>query len=225
MKMKGWIKIHRQVSNWGWFRDPNVFCLWIHLLLLANWKDKPWRGIIIKRGSLVTSINSLSQETGLTPRQIRTAVDKLLITEEIDRQTTNKYTIITVNNYNKYQVLDKQMTNKRQTNDKQMTTTKEYKNIRTKELNNKIESVYTPPNLNENDFKDISIKYNVPIDFVRLQYDKVVTWAESKPNNPKLRGRNWKMTLMTFVREASLKIKQDYVKQNRYRGIDASNVK
>ena len=200
------------MTNWGWYRDPNVLSVFIHILLLANWEDKTWQGKTIKKGSFITSIEHLALDCGLTVRQIRTVLDKLLFTQEIDKQTTNKYTLITVIKYNEYQGGDKQMTNKRQTNDKQMTTTKEDKNI-----NNDKKRVNTHPNIEDitdKDIQEIAEKYKTTIDFVRFQYDKLVTWAESKPDNPKLKGRNWRMTLMTFVRDDKLKITQDYAKQN-----------
>jgi len=210
---EGFIKLYRKLADWGWYRDPNVLSVFIHILLLANWEDREWQGKIIKRGSFITSIEHLSAECGLSVRQMRTVLDKLLYTQEIDKQTTNRYTLITVIKYNDYQEIDKQMTNKRQTDDKQTTTTKEYKNIRSKEVKNKelvIKKIYIPPNLNDDDFIEIANKYKTTLDFVKFQYDKMVTWAESKPDNPRLRGRNWKSTLMTFVRDDALKIKQDY---------------
>lgn len=217
---EGFIKLHRKLIDWGWYKDPNVLSVFIHILLLANWEDKEWQGQIIKRGSFITSVEHLSSECGLTVRQIRTVLDKLLYTQEIDKRTTNKYTLITVNKYDEYQSVDKQMTNERQTNDKQMTTTKNIKKERNKEVKRVIEKVYTPPNLTDKDFIEIAEKYRTTLDFVKFQYDKMVTWAESNPTNPRLKGRNWRMTLMTFVRDDALKIKQNYAKDNSDLALD-----
>ena len=63
----------------------------------------------------MTSINKLSEETGLTVRQIRTALEHLISTGELTSKSYNKNRIITVVNYEKYQDTDKQ-------NDKQMTS-------------------------------------------------------------------------------------------------------
>lgn len=132
---KGWIKMHRQILNWEWYHDINVRILFFHLLLRVNRENKKWCGRTIKAGELVTSIEHLSAETGLTQRQTRTALEKLKKTQEIDKQTTSRNTIITIKNWNVYQENDKQMTNKCQTDDKQMTTTKEIKKERNKENN------------------------------------------------------------------------------------------
>ena len=144
----GWIKIFPyRLLEWEWYDDLYMFRLFMHLLLKANYRDKEWHGIIIKRGQLVTSLVNLSDETGLTCQQVRTCLDKLIKTGEINKQTTNKFTTITVCKYGKYQqspideqqTNNKQSTNEQQTNNKQSTTTIEYKNKRNidiKEKNN-----------------------------------------------------------------------------------------
>ena len=130
--MAGFIKIHRQITDWEWYTNIPVKTLFFHCLLKANHKDNNWQGITIKRGSFITSYENLAFETGLTVRQVRTALDKLKMTGELTHKGQTKYSIITINNWDEYQEndkqLDKQTTNKRQTNDKQMTTNKNDKN-------------------------------------------------------------------------------------------------
>lgn len=126
---EGFVKLHRKLSEWEWYRDTNVLCLFIHILLLANWEDKQWQGKTIKRGSFITSIEHLSLESGLTIQETRTVIDKLVGTGEINKQTTNKYTLIIVNNYNEYQ-------DNQQTINKPLTTTKEYKEVKNREIIN-----------------------------------------------------------------------------------------
>ena len=140
--MDGWIKLFRQFIKWEWYKDTNVKSLFIHLLLSANHKDKNWQGIIIKKGQLITSINSLSEETGLSVQNIRTALNKLKSTSEITIKTTNKYTLITIEKYTFYQCIgndnniednkefNKQLTNEQQTTNKQLTTNNNEKNIK-----------------------------------------------------------------------------------------------
>jgi hypothetical protein len=74
---KGWIKIHRQILEWEWYQNLNVRVLFFHLLIRANHEEKRWCGKSIKAGQLITSIEHLSAETGLTQRQVRTAIEKL----------------------------------------------------------------------------------------------------------------------------------------------------
>lgn len=101
--MEGWICLYRQFLNWQWYTDINVKILFIHLLLKANYEDKVWKNIVIKRGQLVTSVSKLSEETKLTVRQTRIALDKLKMTNDIAIKTTNKYTLITIEKYTVFQ--------------------------------------------------------------------------------------------------------------------------
>lgn len=125
--MSGFITLHRKLLDWEWYNDINTKTLFIHCLLKANWEDKNWRGLNIKRGSFVTSYDGLSKETNLTIQQIRTAIFKLSKTQEINIQTTNKYTLLSVVKYEDYQSLEIKSTHKQQTNNtqnnKQITTT------------------------------------------------------------------------------------------------------
>jgi len=103
MKTNQYIKIDTGIRNWGWWSDPNVCALWLHLLILANYADGESNGVAVPRGSLITSIRNLSKETGLTVQQTRTALRKLLSTREITQLTTQAYTLITICKYDSYQ--------------------------------------------------------------------------------------------------------------------------
>ena len=130
--MQGYIKLHRQILEWEWYKNIPVRVLFEHCLLRANHKDKKWQGHLIKKGSFITSYENLSIETGLTVRKVRTALDKLKMTGEVTHQTTSQYSIISINNWDEFQLddkpNDKQMTNERQTNDKRVTTNNNDKN-------------------------------------------------------------------------------------------------
>lgn len=103
MTNNGWVVLYRKFLEWEWYDDTNTKILFLHILLKANWKDKRWRGIDIKRGSFITSRSKLSKETGLSEQQVRTSIDRLKSTSEITYQPTNQYTLIILNNYDKYQ--------------------------------------------------------------------------------------------------------------------------
>jgi len=98
-----WLKIYRKFLKWEWYDDINVKVLFIHCLLKANYIDKKWHGIEIKRGTFITTIRGLAKETGLTPMQVRTALTKLKTTHEITQSSNANYTVISINNYNTYQ--------------------------------------------------------------------------------------------------------------------------
>ena len=126
----GWIKIHRKLLKWEWFDEPNTFRLFIYLLLKANHKPKSYRGITIETGQLMTGLNVLSKETGLSVRSIRTCLKRLKSTNEVTIKTSTQGTIIQVVKYNDYQIATNKKTNERQTNDKRTTTNKNDNNIK-----------------------------------------------------------------------------------------------
>ena len=129
--MCGFIQLHRKLKEWEWYTDIPCKTLFIHCLLSANFKEKKWRGIDVKKGSFISSIQHLSDESGLSVQEVRTALKKLESTGEISKESTNKNTIITVCKYDDYQQYDKEQqqtnnkrtTNNQQTINKQSTTT------------------------------------------------------------------------------------------------------
>lgn len=73
-------------------------------------------------------------------------------------------------------------------------------------INNKdyMESI-TPEVISE-----IANKYLVPESFVKSKLEDIELWEGEKPG--RMKGRNWKLTLMNWVKRDSLKIKQEYAK-------------
>lgn len=150
----GWIKLHRKILDWEWFTSPSTLQLFIYLLLRANKEDKKWRGILIKRGQLVTSVATISEETKLSTQQVRTSLNRLKSTNEITSKTTNRFTLVTVCKYESYQLYEEteqqakqqalQQTNNKQITNKQQQL-KNNKNIR----NNKKESILTNVRIDE----------------------------------------------------------------------------
>ena len=94
------------------------------------------KGIVIARGSFVTSLESLSKETGISIQSIRTALVTLKSTHTLTIKSTTKFSVITILNYNQYQGLTNKLTNKQQTTNKQLTTNNNvlrmYKNVKEK---------------------------------------------------------------------------------------------
>ena len=157
----GFIKLQRKILDWEWYNDISTKTLFIHLLLKCNFKDKKWRGNNIKKGQILTGRKILSDETGLSEQQIKTALKKLKSTNEITIKATNRFSIITLVNYSLYQdkktdnnQLDnqpeeQQATNKQPTSNQQATTTKNEKNEKNENKKNKLTIQ------NEKDFNDL----------------------------------------------------------------------
>jgi len=76
--------------------------------------------------------------------------------------------------------------------------------------------------LTGNDFREIAEKYDVPISFVKSKYEDMYLWEGEKAGRGK--GRNWRLTLMNWVKRDALKVRQDFSNANNKRSIDASNL-
>lgn len=98
-----YIKISRRILDWEWWMDMNTTRVFIYMIIRANWKEGKFKGIDIPRGSFAASIASISDGTGLTNDEVRTAIKHLLKSGNITKQSTNKYTVFSVVGYDSYQ--------------------------------------------------------------------------------------------------------------------------
>lgn len=148
--LNGFIKLHRKLVAWGWYKDDAVKSVFIHLLLTASFRDTPWRDITLKKGQLVTSYQGLADDIGHSVQEVRTAIKKLKSTGEITTEATSKYTIVTVVNWEDYQLFENistseatssatsSATNNQQTTNKQPTNNQQHrKNIKNIKNNKK----------------------------------------------------------------------------------------
>lgn len=121
MLENGFIVLHRKIVNWEWYKDPATRIVFEHLILTANYEEKCFKGEAIHRGQRVASYGTLAKETGLSVRNVRTAIRHLISTNEVTSKATNKYSVFTIVNYDMYQdkrqTTDKQVTSNRQTTD------------------------------------------------------------------------------------------------------------
>lgn len=118
MLENGFVKLHRSILKWEWYDDVNTKVVFLHLLLTVSIEDAKWHGITVKRGSRVSSYAKLAEETGLSVRQVRTAIAHLEATGEATRTKYPKYTVFAINNYDEYQTTTSKPTENRQGNDK-----------------------------------------------------------------------------------------------------------
>lgn len=142
--LNGYIKLYRQMLDWGWYDDTNTKVVFLHLLLTASFKDVEWHGIQLKRGDVVTSRRSLAEDLKMSERNVRTALEHLKTTHEVTIKTYPKYSIISIQNYDLYQMTDpqtdQQPTSNRPSSDPQPTHNRPHrnnvKNVRSKEGKN-----------------------------------------------------------------------------------------
>lgn len=140
----GFVAFPRGLTAWEWYDDPNTCRLFFHLMLTANWEPKNWHGIVIAPGSRVASVKKLAEETGLTVRNVRTSLERLKTTNYLAIKATNKYSVISIENWGAItgsgKLTGNQPANNRQTNGNQLATTKPLKQI-----NNITSSFPLPP--------------------------------------------------------------------------------
>ena len=132
-----WITINKDVFDIGRYESLNVFRVFLYFLTHAAQKPRFDRGVRLECGQVIVTMDEVCEATGLTAREYRTAISKLIKDKQttnerqtIDKRTTNKFSIITICNFDSYilmkkgerQTNDKRTTNKRQTNDKQPTS-------------------------------------------------------------------------------------------------------
>jgi hypothetical protein len=190
--MSGWIKLHRQILEWEWYSDNNCFRLFTHLVLKANYKQKRFKGIELKKGSIVTSRDILARETGLSSQQIRTALNKLISTNEVTSVTSSQGTIIQIVNYEKYQIETNETTNEQPTNNQRVTT-----NNKEKKENKEI----TIPSIDEFLAYSVSQIPNINKQDVQLKYKSwlVNDWCVNVDGKQR-KISNWKTTLLNTLR-------------------------
>ncbi|MBD5517201.1 MAG: hypothetical protein HDR07_01450 [Lachnospiraceae bacterium] len=180
----GFIKIHRKIIEWPWYTDINTCRLFIHMILRANWKEGRFRDTTVPRGSFVSSLDKLSEETLLTKREIRTAISHLKATGEVVVKTTNRYSIFTVKNYDLYQCDDTQRdieaTDRRHSDDI-LTTLIEEREERKEDLRNIINDISCPePPKAALYANGISLPLNDK-SFFEVPMDKITLWMETYP--------------------------------------------
>ena len=190
MTQQGYIKLHRKILEWEWYKNIPVRIVFEHCLLKANHTDKSWQGILIKKGSFITSYENLSIETGLSFQQVRTAINKLKSTNELTYQSTSRYSIISINNWSLFQqdnkLDNKQITNNQQTNNKQITTTNNEKN----EKNEK--KLFIRPSLQEVEQYCIERNNNINAQYFLAYYD-AKGWMIGKN-----KVKDWKACIRTW---------------------------
>lgn len=217
--MDGWISVHRKIQEKSWYRDSEYVHVWLHLLLNANHTDKKmWvngREIELKRGQLITSRKSISEKTGVQQQKCYRILKRYESEHQIEQQTTNKYTVITIVNYDKYQncehQIEQKVNNKRTTDEQQMNTNNNINNVnndnKLKEKINKKEK-FVKPTLEE--IKKYIQEKNLKVDAERfIDYYESNGWYVGKN-----RMKDWKATLRNWSRRQGGVDKPDWFKKD-----------
>ena len=142
----GYIKLYRQIREWAFWGDPSATVLWIYLLVSVNWTDGTFRGEPIERGAMVTSIEHLSNATGLSRSTIKRKLKEFEKAGMIDRKATNRWTYLKVLNYSTFQGIDDNNLNQQMSQPMNQPVNQQLDpNIRIKEIKEKKNIPPQPP--------------------------------------------------------------------------------
>lgn len=138
----GYIKLYRKIKYQNWYKSIPERIVFEHCLLSAVWEDKTVDNIFVERGSFITSLNKLVEETGLSKKQIRTALGALETAQMLAQQKTHRFTKITVINWDKYQPPDNlRAQSSAQLGAQKRALNKEYKETKEKRKNEDINNI------------------------------------------------------------------------------------
>lgn len=101
------MKIHRQITRWGWFGDSECVHLLVYLLIEARQIAGKWRGHDLKRGELVAGRGALAAATGIDESAVRTRIMWMVDSGEIRlrkiKTEEREYGVISIVNYDEFQ--------------------------------------------------------------------------------------------------------------------------
>lgn len=134
--MEGWISLYRQIeNNWVWkSNEPfDKRSAWISLLLKANHKDTKVvisnEVVEVKKGSFITSEVKLSEEWKWGRKKVRNFLKSLEDDRMLSKNSTTKYTSITIENWDLYQNVEQQKNNEGTAEEHQRNTDNNDNNI------------------------------------------------------------------------------------------------
>ena len=124
------------------WKDSDHLAVWIYLLLNATHKDMDVlfknKRITLKPGQLITGRKSIANQLSISDSKVKRVLLAFESDQQIDRQRSNKNSLITILNWCEYQQNDQQndqqVTSKRPASDQQVTTNKNIKNIKNNTL-------------------------------------------------------------------------------------------
>ena len=167
------IKLHRKFLSWEWYDDPATKSVFIHLLLIASWKDAKWRGIELKAGELIRTNDNLAKELKMSVQSVKTAISHLQSTGELTCRKVGRIRIITVKNWGRYQTANlistASSTDQQPNSNLKPTAYKEYKEL-------KNSNKYMPPaKIDIETYADLRGFKNVDVDAF-IDYNESLGW-------------------------------------------------
>lgn len=234
----GWIKLHRKIWENPYMRRPAYLAIWIWILTHAEhgrrydaikhkWTDKDeaslktilWRGKKrpIRKGEFTFGCYQIAAETGVPRGTVERVIKVLKSEEQIEVETTSKFSLGRVKNWEQYQDGEEQseerMRNKRGADEEQVRTIKEYQEEENEknEKNGESELALTPQTETRDFFSNISkqeqvisffVEKGLPEEAARREINKFIAyWTE--PNGTGRKER-WQLEKTFEIRRRLL---------------------
>lgn len=118
--MAGFIALHRRIRKHWIFQEPDFLKIWLTMLMDAKYVrcKEMVNGVLVtvERGQLVFGLDQWETTHKISKSKLRRLLKMLENDGMINRQKTNKYSLITIINYESYQSGDSQTASKAQAN-------------------------------------------------------------------------------------------------------------
>lgn len=136
---RGYVKLWRKSVESTLWQNKNAWRVFEWCLMKASYTERTimigYQEVTLHPGQLIYGRKAAAAETGLTEQVVRTAISHLKVTNTLTINSTNKYSIIQIENWELYQDNNHQdnqqnvtlITNKEPANNQQITTNKKDK--------------------------------------------------------------------------------------------------
>lgn len=112
---QGWIKVHRKIWENPFFQGkPAYLSVWLWLLSEAQYVEGKavlfdGNQVYLKAGQLTCGVHQIAKATGVCRGTVEYILKKFEIQEMIQKQSSNKCSLITITNWNLYQKDEEQI--------------------------------------------------------------------------------------------------------------------
>ena len=102
---QNFIKLDRRILDNDIMKDPLSFQLFVYCILRAEWQTVNDKGVIVPRGSFMTTIREIAEDLGCTYINVKTRLRNLSKCESgyLSKLKIGRRLMVTVVKYNKWQ--------------------------------------------------------------------------------------------------------------------------
>lgn len=214
--MKGFVQLHRKITDSWITEDPMALALWVRILVEATHKSRKvfYKGANydLKPGDLLFGLNRWSEKTGISREVIRKRIDMMESDGMITRSKHPKISIVSITNWHDYQCANT-VTTRKQHADNTLTTLSEHKynNVNNENNEDNVKDIgkrkrFAPPQV-----QDVS-SYFAEQGSTPQEAQKFVDFYESKGwMVGKSKMKDWKASARNWIRRN----KSDDAKQSK----------